>query len=206
MPATAGFLTLESLYASLPAAGPVPVHATISSAALPASARLLLAHDEHMTEVMERFHGGKVGVQVLNSRRSGDEYSRQIILRRERDQAIVQGGLVRIRLNLLPREVVVAILKEDTPLGRLLVEHQTLRRVDIRRFLRFEPQPALEAWLGPLHGQVTFGRLGFLHVDGEPGVEVFEILAAPSLGVTLGEGPHPHPEKEREREAGGESP
>ncbi len=184
MPGAASPFTLESLYAALPEAGPAPGYALAAAADVPESFRALLVHDQHMTEVMERRHGGQVRVEVLARRKDGGYYSRLISLRRGADGAVVQGGLVRIHLDRLPAEVAAAILKEDTPLGLLLVDHHSLRRIDIRNYLRFPPQPALESWLGPMQDAPTYGRLGWLHVDGQPVIELFEIIAPASLGGT----------------------
>lgn len=176
-------LTLDQLYAAIPAAGPAPLHQPIAALNLPEPAQRLLVHDQHMTVVMERQHRFPVTVEVQARHRSGDSYSRLIRLRRTSDGVIVQGGLVRINLATLPPEVAAAILAEQVPLGRLLIHHQVLRQIDVRQYLRFPPQPSLESWLGRLHGQETFGRLGYLHIDGQPVVELFEILASASLGA-----------------------
>ena len=180
MPVDSSAFTLDALFAALPEAGPAPAHAQVAAADVPAPFDALLVHDQHMTEVMELRHGGAVRVEVLARRRIGQSYARFIRLRRAADDAIVQGGLVRIHLDLLPPEVAAAIVKEETPLGRLLVDRHTLRRIDIRQYLRFPPDARLEEWLGPLRGAPTYGRLGWLHVDGRPVIELFEIIAPAS--------------------------
>ena len=181
MPRSAAPLTLDSLYAALPAANPAPSREVVGGSALPEPFASLLVHDQHMTEVMERRHGAPIRVEVLERLRTEESYARRIRLRRPSDDAIVQGGLVRIRLSLLPQDLASAILKEQTPLGRLLVDHHTLRRIEILSYFRFPRQAALEAWLGPLPAEGTYGRPGWLHVDGKPAIEVFEVIAPASF-------------------------
>jgi len=185
MPADPAPVTLDALFAAVPEAGPAPVHERILAGDVPEPFRSLLVHDQHMTEVMERRHAGPVRVEVQARRRAGDFYSRWIRLRRVSDDTVVQGGLVRIRLSLLPAQAAAAILKEETPLGRLLIDHHTLRRIDIRDYMRFLPQAPLEACLGPMNGSPTYGRLGWLHVGGQPAIELFEIIAPASVRPPL---------------------
>jgi chorismate-pyruvate lyase len=181
MPRPRTIITLEQLYATLPAAGPAPRRQAVAAADIPAPAHRLLVHNDHMTEVMERHHGCTVSVEVQERRRTGNHYSRLIRLHRDSDHAIVQGGLVRIHLQLLPADVAAAILAEQVPLGRLLIHHRLLRHIDVRQYLQFPPQPALEAWLGPMRFRPTYGRLGYLHVGLRPAIDLFEILAPASL-------------------------
>ena len=68
------------------------------------------------------------------------------------------------------------IVEEKTPLGRVLIRHNMLRRI--------EPVAYLRVTLGAGDGGVvrvrqatTFGRLGVIYTGDRPAVEVLEILA-----------------------------
>lgn len=147
----------------------------IHASALPEPYRLLLAHTEHMTVTMEAFHGAPVEVRVLEAGRLGDFYHRRIILTLEGSGKIVQYGLVRIDLSLLPAAVRNAILAEDTPLGRILIEHNVLRRVEPTAFMRIEPGPTLMQALELPRQTPLYGRTGVIFCDDRPAIAVLEV-------------------------------
>jgi chorismate-pyruvate lyase len=149
----------------------------IHAAALPEPYRLLLAHSEHMTVTMEAFYGKPVEVRVLEADRVGDFYHRRIVLTLEGADRVVQYGLVRIDLSLLPVAVRNAILAQDTPLGRILIEHNVLRRVEPTAFLRIEPGPTLTKALQLAKPTPLYGRTGVIFCDDRPAIAVLEVPA-----------------------------
>jgi chorismate-pyruvate lyase len=128
-----------------------------------------------MTVTVEAHHASLVDVQVLERKRDGDSYARKILLALQSTGRIVQFGLVRIRLNYCEPAVRDAILEEKTPLGRILIEHNVLRRIEPTEFLRVTPGPDMIAWFGS--SAPTYGRLALIHCDGQPAVELLEIVA-----------------------------
>jgi hypothetical protein len=62
-------------------------------------------------------------------------------------------------------------------LGRILIEHNVLREIEPTAYLRITPTPLLTNWFGLPEPQLTYGRLGIIHCDGQPAIEVLEILA-----------------------------
>jgi hypothetical protein len=71
-----------------------------------------------------------------------------------------------------------AILAGKTPLGRIMIEHNVLRRIAPIAFLQVRPGPGPEAWFGGEMGQrMTYGRLGVIYFDEQPAIEVLEIVA-----------------------------
>src|SRR5687767_14409217 len=67
--------------------------------------RTLLAHHQHMTVSVERFHGSPTDVEVLQTQRDGDFYSRKIVLHRQSDGAVVLFGVPRVNLLLMSDDV-----------------------------------------------------------------------------------------------------
>lgn len=144
---------------------------------MPEPYRQLLAHHEHMTVAVERHHGCPVDVQVLVSQHSGDYYSRKIVLHRQSDQRTVLFGIPRLNLRLVDDEVRREILDENKPLGRVLIDHNVLREVQLASLYRVVPGPELcELFLldAPL---ATYGRTAFIYCDGFPAVELLEIVS-----------------------------
>ena len=142
---------------------------------VPEPFRKLLVHEHHMTVTVEEHHGSLVDVKVLERTRSGDAYARKILLAKQSDGKIVMFGLVRIWLNYCAPDVRDAILAEQTPIGRVLIEHNVLRRIEPTEFFRLTPGPDMVAWFGS--SAPTYGRLALIHCDGKPAVELLEIVA-----------------------------
>jgi chorismate-pyruvate lyase len=149
----------------------------IHAAALPEPYRGLLAHTEHMTVIMEAYYGQAVDVRVLEARREEELYHRRIVLTLQGTDRIVQYGLVRIDLTLLPPAVRGAILAQDTPLGRILIEHNVLRRVEPTAFLQIEPGPTLTRALSLKEPTLLYGRTGVIFCNDRPAIAVLEIPA-----------------------------
>jgi chorismate-pyruvate lyase len=137
----------------------------------------LLVHDHHMTVTVEAHHGSLVDVKVLEKKIDGDSYARKILLAKQSDGKIVQFGLVRIWLNYCSPAVRAEIISEKTPLGRILINHNVLRRIEPTEFLRVTPGPDMMQWFGLTQPTTTYGRLALIHCDGKPAIELLEIAA-----------------------------
>src|SRR5438105_602792 len=145
--------------------------------ALPELYRRLLAHHEHMTVSVEKHHDCGVDVEVITAKQSGDYYSRKIILRRQSDRRVVLFGIPRLNLRLMDDSVRREILSENKPLGRVLIDHNVLREVQLASLYRVVPGDQLCALLGLPHPLATYGRTAFIYCDGYPAVELLEIVA-----------------------------
>jgi hypothetical protein len=135
----------------------------------------LLVHEHHMTVTVEAHHGSLVDVKVLERKRDGDSYARKILLAKKSDGRIVMFGLVRIWLNYCSRQVSDAIISEKTPIGRILIENNVLRRNEPTEFFKLTPGPDMVTWFGS--SAPTFGRLAIIYCDEKPAVELLEIVA-----------------------------
>lgn len=140
----------------------------------------LLVHKHHMTVTVEAHYGSLVDVVVLERKHQGDEYARKILLRLQKTGAIVQFGMVRIRLEYCSPEVRAAIVAEQTPLGRILINHGILRRIEPTAYLHVTPGPAMMKWFGLTEPTPTYGRLAIIHCDRKPAIELLEVVAPDS--------------------------
>lgn len=168
---------LPELYRLFRGDAPPPEHAVVPADEVPEPYRTLLVHPYHMTVTVEEYYGGPVAVRVLERRRDADAYSRKILLVQPSTERVVQFGIVRIHLNYCSEAVRDAILSEATPLGRVLIEHDVLRRIEPTAYFRVETGPALTEWFGLAASATTYGRLGFIYCDERPAIELLEILA-----------------------------
>jgi chorismate-pyruvate lyase len=139
--------------------------------------RMLLAHDGHMTVTVERFHNTPVDVRVLQTRTDGQHYAREILLARQSDGAVVQHGIMRLDFAAVSPQVKSEVVSQKTPLGRILIQHNLLTKVHLRKVWQVTPGDGLRKHLGMRSGQVTYGRTAVIHLNGEPAIELLEIVA-----------------------------
>lgn len=170
-------LTLEDLYNLFPEAGDPPEYETIRGDDMPEPYRGLLVHDQHMTVTVEAFHGGPVDVRILARRQDGDVYARKILLVHQATGKVVQFGIVRIDLSMTSDPVRDAIVAGDTPVGRILIDNDVLRRIEPVAYLKITPRPLQMARFGMAAPAPLYGRLAIIHCDGQPAVELLEVVA-----------------------------
>jgi chorismate-pyruvate lyase len=139
--------------------------------------RMLLAHDSHMTVTVERFHNCPVDVRVLATQLAGNLYARKILLARQTDGQIVQFGIMRLDLTAVGPEVRKEVEGRQIPLGRILIAHNVLREVHLTKLWKVTPGEDLRRLFSLTGGQVTYGRTAVIHFNGEPAVELLEIVA-----------------------------
>lgn len=169
--------TFEHLYHLFPDSPDRPDAVDVPANEVPEPYRSLLVHTHHMTVTVEQFYGSPVNVQVLECRREGNEYARKILLAlTDEPKRVVQFGLVRINLGVCPEPVRAAIVEGKTPLGRVLIQHNMLRRIEPLSFLRATLSPKMAEWFRVPLGTETFGRIGVIYTGTRPAVEVLEIL------------------------------
>ena len=144
---------------------------------VPEPYRRLLAHHEHMTVAVERHHGSPVDVEVIAAKRTGDYYTRKIVLHLQSNRKTVLFGIPRLNLRLVDDDVRREILSENKPLGRVLIDHNVLREVQLASLYRVTPGPDLCRLFGLTQPQTTYGRTAFIYCDGYPAVELLEIVA-----------------------------
>lgn len=143
---------------------------------LPPLARQLLAHEHHMTVTVEAHHGTPVDVRVLARRVTPTHYARQIVLARQADQRIVLYGIMRVRLGFLDAGVRAEVESERVPLGRILIEHDVLRRVQLASLWRILPAPLICEYLELELPGVVYGRTALIYCNHEPAIELLEIV------------------------------
>jgi len=150
-----------------------------SAASMPEPYRSLLAHNHHMTVTVESFHNSLVDVKVLEYRLD-HTYERKILLSRQSDDVVVMFGIVRLHTQFLAESVQKEIESRQTPLGRILIEHNVLRRVELGRLWRVTPNLELQRHFNLDSPKVTFGRTAIIHCDEEPAIELVEIVSPES--------------------------
>lgn len=157
---------------------------SVAPSELSPMARTLLDHHQHMTVTVERHHGEPVRVEVLREAWPDGAYAREIVLRLASGRAVLYG-IVRILLDAMPDPVRQLILARNEPLGRILIAHDVMRRVERVELLEIHPGKRLAELFGlrsldhaAEQGAANlFGRTALIHVDGKPAIELLEIVA-----------------------------
>ena len=149
----------------------------IPSSSTPEPYKTMLVHEHHMTVEMEKYHQSTVDVRVLDSRQDGMDYARKILLLKQGTEQPVQFGIVRFRLEYVTEAVRSEIIAGKTPLGRILINHNVLRQIDLGAILEITAGPGLARHLKMPAGQVTYGRLATIFCNRQPAVDLLEISA-----------------------------
>lgn len=169
---------LRALTELFPEAEPLIASAEhVPSALVPEPYKRMLVHDQHMTVTMEAQYGGSVDVRILERRTDGDIYSRKILLLLSGSDRVVQFGIVRFDLQYVTAAVRADILRAQAPLGRVLIEHNVLRHIDLGAVLKITAGPALARYLQMPLGGETYGRLATIFCNHKPAVDLLEIPA-----------------------------
>ena len=148
----------------------------VESQAVPSVYRKLLDHSNHMTVTVESHHAENVDVEVLRSDVVDGHYRREILLKTHASQRVVQYGIVRLYMKYLADEPRNEILGQCKPLGRVLIEHNVLREIELFDLLRVECGPVLSKFFGVEPGTITYGRTALIHCDHEPAIELLEVV------------------------------
>ncbi len=137
----------------------------------------LLNHEHHMTVTVESQCGETVDVHVHRCKQSGQWYSREITLVTTETKRIVQYGIVRLNICALDHQVWQQIERQQEPLGRILIEHGVLRKVELCELWKVHAGPSLANLMHVPVGCQTYGRTALIHCDGKPAIELLEIVA-----------------------------
>ena len=154
----------------------VPEFEVVPSDEVPPPYRDLLVHDQHMTVTLERFHGRPVELRVLARHVEGGEYARMILLAIEGTDEIVEFGVFRMDLTCCSQEVQDEIVAGETPLGRILIEHDVLRRIDPTAFLKIWPNSTMKESFGISENQPVYGRLASIFCNNVLAIELLEVV------------------------------
>ena len=144
---------------------------------VPEPYKSLLVHRHHMTVTLEAYHRSRVKLKVLARRLLGDDYARKLVLTVGDDDRPVLLGLMRFHLQHTQDQVRRAILGEEAPLGRILIQNEVLRSIEPLVFVRVRISDALrQAFKSPEGLDLTYGRVAHIICHNMPAVELLEVV------------------------------
>lgn len=148
----------------------------VSGRELPDAAQRLLWHDAHMTVTLEAFHRSAMDVSVLEVHKTPTHYARQILLKCHDSPKVTQYGIVRLNTSLLSDPVRREVERQQTPLGRILITWDVMRKVRLLSLWEICPGPVLQKWFATIPDRPCFGRTALIYCNQVPAVELLEIV------------------------------
>ena len=115
----------------------------IPASTTPEPYKSMLVHEHHMTVNMENYHECQVDVKIIDRHLEGEQYSRKILLTKTGTDEVVQFGIVRFNFEYVTPAVKQEILDGNIPLGRVLINHNVFRHIDLNAILRLTAGPGL---------------------------------------------------------------
>jgi chorismate-pyruvate lyase len=85
-------------------------------------------------------------------------------------------GIPRLDMQAIPKPAMDLILSETIPLGRALIEHGVLRRVELCHLWKVTAGADLAKLCSIPVGEAVYGRTAMIHVDEVPAIELLEIV------------------------------
>lgn len=169
---------LHKLTSLFPGEGPLIERAEhIPSSLTPEPYKQMLVHDHHMTVTMEQYHGTPVTVEVLEQKFEDPIYSRKIVLHRSDNGLPVQFGIVRFNFSYITPAVRAELLEGKIPLGRVLINHNVLRHIDLGAILKIMPGAWLARALNCTPDTTLYGRMATIFCNQQPAVDLLEVPA-----------------------------
>jgi chorismate-pyruvate lyase len=143
---------------------------------IPDPYRALLAHDDDMTQTLERHTGGPVVVRPLSAGSRGRWYFRRVLLAEEATGRPIEMGAIRIALDLFGVRVRSRIVRGEAPLGRILREAGVDYRSRPERFLTVTPNAEMLGVFWMREPQTLYGRQTVMTLDGKHIGQIVEVL------------------------------
>ena len=128
-----------------------------------------------MTVTMENYHRCSVEVRVLDRHHDENHYTRKILLLKQGTEQVVQFGIVRFNFEYVTDDVTQEIINEKTPLGRVLIQHNVLRHIDLGAIIKVNTGPELSRHFSCPEQTSTYGRLATIFCNNRPAVDLLEI-------------------------------
>ncbi len=136
----------------------MPEWRTVDPEEIPSPYRSMLVHDDDMTRTLERHYGGPVMLRALSTFASGAWYFRRVLLVQEYSGRPVEMGAIRMKLDAFGTTLKTQILKNEVPLGRLLVDSRFAYASRVKDYLALAPNPEMMGVFWMREPRTLYGR------------------------------------------------
>ena len=174
-PSASGILyPLDLVYAR--AGVVVPQVKVVPPNKIPLPYRSLLAHSNDMTLTLERHFGERVVLRPLSTFTSGGSYFRRVLLVQEYSGRPVEMGAIRMKLDMFNARLRKKILKNETPLGRILRDGHFQYASHATAFLAITPNPEMMGVFWMRESRTLYGRRTEITCHGTKIGDIVEVL------------------------------
>lgn len=147
---------------------------------LPERERQLLVHANDMTTTLATFHGSALSVDILHCRAQGEVYLREVFLRTQPANRVVEYGVIAIALEQFDDDARQIIRAGRTPLGSLLHQFKIPFVSAPIGFFSVESESLAATRFALPPAATCYGRFNRLaKPSGEPLAWILEILPPP---------------------------
>lgn len=155
----------------------LPTVARIAPHEVPEPYRQLLVHTNDMTPTLEKFHGARISIRVMEKRQQAHEYARQVVLTLNGSEHPIEFGAIVIHLQHLPGGAREQILEGKRPLGSILASNRIEHKSKPEAFIRVTSDAVMESALELEGRHELYGRRNVLSDrKGNTLADVVEIL------------------------------
>ena len=149
---------------------------------LPEPARQLMNHPDDMTSTLEDYHGSKIHIDCLQHKALSDIYLREVFLRIEEGNAIVEYGVIAIVMESFTKDQQSVIEADYEPFGGLLNKFSIDFQSAPVCFFSISAEFLVDTPFKVLKGETFYGRFNQLSkTTGETLAWIMEILPASSV-------------------------
>ena len=143
---------------------------------IPLPYRSLLVHDSDMTLTLERHFGDRVVLRPLSTFSIRGSYYRRVLLVQAYSGRPVEMGAIRMKLDAFNQRLRAQILKNETPLGRILRDGRFRYSSRVKAFLAITPNPEMMGVFWMRECRVLYGRRTELIRHGVKIGDIVEVL------------------------------
>ncbi len=159
---------------------PVSAFHIIQGEDLPEPANQLLNHPVDMTSTLEKYHGSKLYVDCLRREISRRVYLREVFLKAQKDDAIVEYGVIAIVLDSFSDDQQKVIQAAKIPFGGLLHDFKIEFKSAPVCYFSISAEFLKDTPFRKLKGELFCGRFNQLSkISGESIAWIMEILTPP---------------------------
>lgn len=156
---------------------PMPGIEKIPGDTVPEPYRSLLVHNNEMTPTLETHHESSIHLELVRCERRGDFYFREVVLRLDTDDKPVEFGAIKVYIARFPDDAQDLILREELPLGRIILECGVAHHTEAKSFLRVQSDALMQDKFNLESAVTLYGRKAVISdPQGRPLSEIVEIL------------------------------
>jgi len=152
----------------------LPVVLELSGDEIPDPYRRLLVHDRDMTSTLSQYHHNEIGLNVLDSKITQDDYWRKVVLVIKATNIPVEFGAICIHLSNFDEQVKEIIHEGKIPLGAILANWNITYTSKPNLYFSVESDRLIAK---PLHGEIgqqLYGRCN--SIANEEGLSLADIV------------------------------